>query len=109
MDCEHGWPHCGRPGRFYASGFRCDEHSPWNLADLADPSVGRYCAPGPGRCYCGTCPNWVPRGTGITPAAGTALDTAAVRSGKRRSGPRKARAAGSPGLTVLPGGLSTGD
>lgn len=21
---------------------------------------GAYCAPGPGRCYCGSCPNWQP-------------------------------------------------
>ena len=54
---------------------------------------GGYCLPP--RCYCGACPWWRPIGDGPpnTPAAPTALDLAAIASGKRASGKRR-RAAG---------------
>jgi len=56
----------------------------------ARTAPGGYCAPGPGRCYCGACPNWTPHST--TSAGETVLDQRARKSGKRASGAQRERA-----------------
>ncbi|MFF4118990.1 hypothetical protein ACFY0P_36855 [Streptomyces sp. NPDC001714] len=37
--CDHGNPRCGaRPVRFYACGYRCDEHQPTRTRPYFTPS-----------------------------------------------------------------------
>ena len=72
-------------------------------ATWAPPAPGRYCL---ARCYCGTCPRYVPmsqRATN-TPDAYTAIDRRAILSstGRRASlaAYRHAQQAGGPGLAL---------
>ena len=48
-----GFASCRRPGCVL------DDHLPGG-AVYRPRHPGAYCAPGPGRCYCGGCPNFVP-------------------------------------------------
>jgi hypothetical protein len=66
--------------RFYATGWKCDAHSPWALAGHQKPE------PGPG----------LPAGAWTTPSPisdSRVHDARAVASGKRRSNPQAYRAA----------------
>lgn len=82
MSCNQWLPaqgsHCGRPGRPYAVGPRCPEHTPAAQAGRPEPQ------PGPGYT-----PQRLP-----TPQSASALaDARAIASGKRRSSPTQYRLA----------------
>ncbi|MEU9670346.1 hypothetical protein AB0E25_33195 [Streptomyces bobili] len=66
--------------RFYLTGWKCDHHAPWALAELAEPQ------PGPGLPAAA----W----TTASPISDSRVhDARAIASGKRRSTPAAYRAA----------------
>jgi len=81
-------------------GVPCWRTPPDGVYDAAHPPGG-YCAPR--RCYCGSCPWYVPIDAlpTNTPDPYTAFDRRAVESGRRATGGARRRAHGAPAGCTL--------